>query len=135
MKTFSTPLVESRNDFSQANTFSSALGPIHSTSLRELTETVFGATLSRLRLLTLGWRRNSFLERFCCSRQFLKRPEKRLLSLWAHLIPIALVLCDLLKGTDVILCFRRRGLEIHSFPNRLPHDLCLMRVRFCWRIS
>ena len=45
-----------------------------------------------------------------------------------HLIPIALVLYNLLKGTDVIFCFRRWNLEIHGFPNRLPHDLCLMRL-------
>ncbi len=45
-----------------------------------------------------------------------------------HLIPIALVLYHLLNGTDVILCFLRWGLEIHNFPNRLPHDLCLMRL-------
>ena len=43
-----------------------------------------------------------------------------------HLIPIALVLYHLLNGTTVIFCFRRWGLEIHSFPNRLTHDLCLM---------
>jgi hypothetical protein len=45
-----------------------------------------------------------------------------------HLVPIALVLYHLLNGPDVILCFRRWGLEIHSFPNRLTHDFCLMRL-------
>jgi hypothetical protein len=45
-----------------------------------------------------------------------------------HLVPIALVLYHLLKGTSVIFSFRRWGLEIQSFPNRLPHDLRLMRL-------
>jgi hypothetical protein len=66
---------------------------------------------------------------FCFSGQFLKPffdlPIRLLID---HLIPIALVLYDLLKGTDVIFCFRRRSLEIHSFPNRVTHDLCLMRL-------
>jgi len=58
-------------------------------------------------------------------KEFLDVPIRLLID---HLIPIALVLYNLLKGTDVIFCFRRWNLEIHGFPNRLPHDLCLMRL-------
>ena len=56
---------------------------------------------------------------------FLDVPIRLLID---HLIPIALVFYHLLKGTDVIFCFGRGGLEINSFPNRLTHDLCLMRL-------
>jgi hypothetical protein len=67
--------------------------------------------------------------RFCFSGQFPKPffdlPIRLLID---HLIPIALVLYNLLKRTDVIFWFGRRGLKIHSFPNRVTNDLCLMRL-------
>jgi len=66
------------------------------------------------------------------SHTFLDVPIRPLTD---HLIPISLVAYDLLNGTTVIFCFRCWGLEIHSFPNRLRHDLCLMRLGFSWRVS
>jgi hypothetical protein len=39
-------------------------------------------------------------------------PEGRPRPLFEHLVPIALVLYHLLKGTDVCFCFRRGGLLI-----------------------
>jgi hypothetical protein len=74
-------------------------------------------------------RSGAILERFLLFppilKPFLDLPIRRIID---HLIPIALVLYDLLKGTDVIFCFCRRGLEMDSLANRLTHNFCLIRL-------
>lgn len=60
----------------------------HSSSLRELTETVFGAALSRLRPPTLGGRRSSFCGLRVCRKLTGRARFRRLLLAEDWLYPI-----------------------------------------------
>jgi hypothetical protein len=52
---------------------------------------------------------------FFCSRQFLTPFLDALIRpLFQHLVPVALVLYHLLKGTNVIFCFHRGFLIVHG---------------------
>src|SRR6266566_7236448 len=77
------------------------------------------------RPVLLGGQCRAFLLFSALLKPFL---ECRVRLLIDHLIPIALVLYHLLKRTNVIFCFRRWSLEMHSLANRLTHDFCLMRL-------